>query len=336
MKTFVIGGTRFIGPACVKRLISQGHQVAVFHRGQSHADLPPRVVEVLGDRRDEADLKSALQEFGPECVLDLCAFQESDQATLESALDGTSPRIVLVSSCDVYRNFGGLLGQSSLPIDPTPLHEGSPLRETLFPYRDRDPIPGRDLSQYDKIPIENRVLAMGGCVARLPMVYGPGDRQHRTFEYVRRMAHGRPAIIVPASMAQWKTCRAHVDNVAHAISLIVETGDPGTVYNVAESPGWTELEWIRLVAQAMSWPGQCTVVEDSQLPESLRPDSDYIWDIDVDTSKIRTHLGYSDVVPLEEAVLQTVEWQRQNSPDPAPPVDYSLEDQVLTASGTRH
>ena len=42
MKVVVIGGTNFLGPPLVRRLVAQGHEVAVFHRGRTEADLPPR------------------------------------------------------------------------------------------------------------------------------------------------------------------------------------------------------------------------------------------------------------------------------------------------------
>jgi nucleoside-diphosphate-sugar epimerase len=38
MKVLIIGGTNFIGPPVVRRLTDLGHQVAVFHRGQTDAD----------------------------------------------------------------------------------------------------------------------------------------------------------------------------------------------------------------------------------------------------------------------------------------------------------
>jgi nucleoside-diphosphate-sugar epimerase len=55
MRVLVIGGTRFIGPRLVRRLVAAGHEVAVFHRGQSSALLPPAVRNFLGDRNCFAD-----------------------------------------------------------------------------------------------------------------------------------------------------------------------------------------------------------------------------------------------------------------------------------------
>ena len=39
MKVLVIGGTNFIGPHVVRQLIERGHEVAVFHRGETKAKL---------------------------------------------------------------------------------------------------------------------------------------------------------------------------------------------------------------------------------------------------------------------------------------------------------
>ena len=52
MNIFVIGGTRFVGPHVVRRLVDAGHNVTVFHRGETEADLPPAVCHIYGDRRD--------------------------------------------------------------------------------------------------------------------------------------------------------------------------------------------------------------------------------------------------------------------------------------------
>ena len=43
MRILIIGGTRFIGPQVVRRLHAQGHEVTLFHRGKSKADLPAEI-----------------------------------------------------------------------------------------------------------------------------------------------------------------------------------------------------------------------------------------------------------------------------------------------------
>ena len=50
MRILLIGGTRFLGPFVVRRLVAAGHEVAVFHRGRTHAALPGAVEHISGDR----------------------------------------------------------------------------------------------------------------------------------------------------------------------------------------------------------------------------------------------------------------------------------------------
>ena len=49
MRVLVIGGTAFIGPPVVRRLAEQGHEVTVFHRGKTEAELPPSVRHIHHD-----------------------------------------------------------------------------------------------------------------------------------------------------------------------------------------------------------------------------------------------------------------------------------------------
>src|SRR5687767_396007 len=46
MRVLVIGGTKFIGPYVVSGLVAHGHDVTVYHRGQTEADLPKCVRHV--------------------------------------------------------------------------------------------------------------------------------------------------------------------------------------------------------------------------------------------------------------------------------------------------
>ena len=60
-----------------------------------------------------------------------------------------------------------------------------------------------------------------GTILRLPFVYGPGDQQHRFYSHVRRMADGRPGIILGRGLAGWRGTAGFVANVAAAIAPAV-------------------------------------------------------------------------------------------------------------------
>ena len=74
MRILVIGGTNFMGPLVVHSLSEQGHEITVFHRGQTRTDLPRGVSEILGDRRSLEEYAVQLQRLAPEVVLDMIPF----------------------------------------------------------------------------------------------------------------------------------------------------------------------------------------------------------------------------------------------------------------------
>ncbi len=88
MRILVIGGTNFIGPHLVRQLVDHGHAVAVFHRGQPHADLPVSVECLTGDRHHLADHRDAFRRFGPEVVVDMIAYTEHDAQGLVNTFRG--------------------------------------------------------------------------------------------------------------------------------------------------------------------------------------------------------------------------------------------------------
>lgn len=57
MRILILGGTGFTGPHQVRYAVSRGHQVTVFNRGRSQAELPDGVEQLRGDR-NTGDLTS--------------------------------------------------------------------------------------------------------------------------------------------------------------------------------------------------------------------------------------------------------------------------------------
>src|SRR5262249_33278795 len=110
---------------------------------------------------------------------------------------------------------------SAVPPDPCPLAEDALLRENLYPYRAHAPGPADPMFDYEKILVERVVLSdpgLPGTVLRLPMVYGPGDPQHRLFPYLKRMDDRRPAILLTEGQAGWRWTRGYVENIAAAVA----------------------------------------------------------------------------------------------------------------------
>jgi nucleoside-diphosphate-sugar epimerase len=335
MRVLVIGGTRFIGRAAVQRLAEAGHEVLAFHRGLSPFEPPSGIREIHGDRRNLSDSLDEFRSFGPEVVLHMIAFTEEDGQEMIRAMKGVARRGVAVSSVDVYRAYDRFRGVDPGPPDPTPLTEDSPLRDRLHPYRDQASGPEDFSYHYEKILMER--AAQGDpefpvTVLRLPMVYGPGDFQHRLFSYLKRMDDGRPAILLSEGEAAWRACRGYVEDMGEAIARCVTSGrGAGRTYHVAETPGLSEADWVRAIGKAAGWNGEVVVLPEEKLPASLRNECFYAQHWDLDASRIREELDYSEVVTPEIALARTVEWERANPPREWDPTqfDYAAEDAVL-------
>jgi nucleoside-diphosphate-sugar epimerase len=190
MRILVIGGTRFIGPPVVRRLDRLGHDVTVFHRGETEADLPSSVRHLHGDRQRLFAEQDQLRQLAPEAVIDMGAMTEADAQAVVDAVRGIVRRLVVISSQDVYRAHGRFHRKEPGPLEPVPLTEDSPVRTKLHPYRGR--IAGLD--DYDKILVERVALSAADLPAtglRLPAVYGEGDYQHRlALGWPRSADHG--------------------------------------------------------------------------------------------------------------------------------------------------
>jgi nucleoside-diphosphate-sugar epimerase len=332
MRVLVIGGTRFIGLRLVRRLAAAGHEVAVFHRGRAPADLPSGVRTYLGDRRRLAGHATELRAFRPDVVVDMVALTEADALSAVAAFRGVTGRLVTISSGDVYRAYGIFARLEEGPPEPTPFREDDPLRQALYIAR-AGAKPGDELHDYEKILVERVVMAdpeLPGTVLRLPMVYGPGDYQHRMAPYLRRMLDGRLVIVLNEGMARWRCLRGYVEDVAAAIArAATNPAAAGRVYNVAEPAAPTEAEWVAEIGKAFGWSGAIVPVPSDrwQVPFNTAQD------LTVETSRIRSELGYREATDRDEALRETVEWERDHMPEVA--ADYQLEDGLLAEFGAR-
>jgi nucleoside-diphosphate-sugar epimerase len=320
MKILVLGGTGLTGPFITRYLLEQGHEVTLFHRGRHEVDLPPAVNRIMGERRKLDDFVSEFKQQAPDVVLDMLAFTRQDAEMLMRVFKGIAKRVVVPSSCDVYRVYGRLHGTEPGPVDPIPLAEDAPLREKLSIHQE----------EYEKRWVEEVVMGdpdLPGTILRYPMIYGPNDGG-RTFDLVKRTMDNRPAILLDEKVARWRWSRGYAGNVAWATVLAVTYEQASNrIYNVAEPEGLSYLEWAQRVTRAAGWKGRIVLVPQGRLHEQGNFEHHWV----VDTTRIRAELGYMEVLPQEDALRRTVEWQRANPLEKYDPkeFDYATEDAIL-------
>jgi len=339
MRILLIGGNGFIGRFVLGALKGQGHAVAVFHRGTT---APPRgVEEIRGNRHLLSDSAEELRRFSADVVIDFVISSGPQAGQLMDVFRGAIQRVVMLSSIDVYRAVGVSHGTESGPLQKVPLTEDSELRCQLHPYPPDSMQRMRNVfdwvtDDYDKIPAERVIMRdsdLPGTVVRLPMVYGPGDPLHRFYPVVKRIADERRHIIFPEMLADWRSPRGYVENVAAAIALAAtDERARGRIYNVCEEPSFSELEWARKIAAAMCWDGKFLVLAVEHTPRHLLSPGNAAQHWTASSIRIRQELGYREPVAIEEAIRRTIAWERANPPSVAlAPFDYAAEDAAVAA-----
>lgn len=340
MRIFIIGGTGFIGAHVTRRLFDAGHELTVFHRGRTSVELPAQVDHIFGVRDDLKFYRDEVEAAAPEVVIDMIPMTETDAERTMGMFRGLAEHVVAVSSGDVYRNYNGMLGRTTVDPDPVPLSENAPLRRAYYPYRDVADGEDDPLYHYDKILVERAFRSapdLPATVVRLPMVYGEGDPRYRLWPYLKRMLDGRPAILLGTAHAGWRTARGYVRNVADAIATAATDPDArGRIYNVGELTSYTERQWVERLGEAAGWDGEVVTLPGEDLPAALRPSFNPAYELALDTSRFREAVGYAEATAPGEAVRRTVAWVCEHPPQE--PVtgtaydatfDYDAEDEAL-------
>ena len=175
MKLLVIGGTRFFGRAATEHARARGHDVTVFHRGESEPDGLPGVEHLHGDRTASLD---ALAGRSWDAVLDTWAFVPREVRALADAVGDRVGHYTYVSSLSVHPDDMPPGATEDAPVHPPPYPDSEEVTDETYG-------PLKVASE-----LESRAAFPHALVIRPGYIVGPHDPTDRFTWWVRRAASG--------------------------------------------------------------------------------------------------------------------------------------------------
>jgi nucleoside-diphosphate-sugar epimerase len=270
MRSLVIGGTRNLGPSMVRALLQQGHEVAIFNRGQTPDDLPPEVERLRGDRTDREQLKQALGGREFDLVLDTTLYNGVEAETIVELFAGRIGRYLFLSTGQVYlvrlgvaRPFKEEDYAGPVMNEPAKTDISEHANWTYgFEKRAAEDVFTRAWEQ-QKFPFTS---------LRLPIVNSERDHYDRLYGYFLRVQDGGPILLPKEDGPPLR--HVYGEDVTQAVLRLAATDTAkGRAYNVGQDETHSLEQFLHLLAEAMQRPLKIARMERAKLErEGLLPD----------------------------------------------------------------
>ena len=186
MRLLLLGGPRFLGRAVIDAALDAGHEVTLFNRGTTNADLYPDLERITGDRDGGLD---GLRGRDWDAVVDTSGYLPRLVGASADALRDSVGHYVFVSSISVYASFAEVADEQG-PVAQL----SEPGSEDI----------GRDYGALKALCEQEVERALPGRAAhvRAGLIVGPHDPTGRFTYWPHRLARGAssPAASVDKSI----------------------------------------------------------------------------------------------------------------------------------------
>ena len=314
MRLFVTGGAGFIGSNFVRMALRgelvglEGADITVFDALTYSGTLTnleavkdsPRYSFIQGDIRDEDAVRSALP--GHDAIIHFAAESHVDrsvhnsrifvetnvvgtQTLLDQALALGIPRFVHISTDEVYGSIDSGSWNENEPLLPNSPYSASKAASDLL--------------------VRSYFVTHGlnASITRCSNNYGPHHFPEKVIPlFVTNLLDGHtvPLYGDGLNVRDW----LHVDDHCRGISLVLQKGQPGEIYNIG---GGTELSNTELTDLLLAATGR-----DKSFVTAVRDRKGHDRRYSVDISKISHELGYEAQVDFTSGLADVVQWYRDN------------------------
>ncbi|SHG48682.1 NAD-dependent epimerase/dehydratase family protein [Halobaculum gomorrense] len=303
----VIGGTRFIGRHVVDDLLDTGYDVTIVNRGTHENPFADDegVRHVEGDRRDDTDLQAAALSVDPDIVVDCVAYYPED---VHVATD-----IFADADGYVYISSGSAYGVEEIPKreGETELCECTDEQATDDSHESYGP----RKAEGDREIAAAAEAGVNAMSVRPCIVYGPHDYTERLDYWIDRVLNHDRVVVPGDGQNLWH--RGYVEDVASALRVVAEEGEPGEAYNVGDRRLVTMEEMVDLIAEAADTEVEIVHAGERELAAADLSADDFVlyreYPHVLDTNKLSA-LGWEST-PLAEAMERTVAEHRESDRD---------------------
>lgn len=325
MKILVTGGAGFIGSAVIRKAVENGHAIvnvdiltyAACLDNVATVSQNPLYVHEKVDIRDRKALDRVFATHSPDAVMHLAAESHVDRSIdapgefIETNITGTynmleaargfwnnqakpdSFRFHHISTDEVY----GSLGETGLFQETTP-------------YAPSSPYSASKAASDHLVRAWSETFGLPVVITNCSNNYGPYHFPEKLIpKVILKAISGQPIPIYGNGMniRDW----LYVEDHADALLTVLNKGALGRTYNIGGENEATNLDIVQTICgildtkrpKATPYSDQITFVTD-------RPGHDMRYAID--PTRIRTELGWSPSVTLEQGLELTVQWYLDN------------------------
>lgn len=307
MRCLLIGDDQFLDCTIAKELLLAGWEVALLDKKDPIEDITEDAVHIRGNSESLKEKAGEISDFKPETVIHLSARSSEDVESLFEVCDANASHFVINGSSNVYKANALVYKTEMGDLDNTPIAESGLLRNE----------PLGDGIDYDRLSVESGLAktSVPTTILRAPPTYGPGDTFYRLLPLISRMIDQRPFIAVSENQADWKWTHGYSEDIAHGIALAaMKPAKSNRIFNIGESKAPTIMERISHLATVIGWDGDLVALPNEELPAHIVPRGNFDQNLELDSSKIRTEIGYKEVVDYYDGLYEAIEWYQENLP----------------------
>jgi 2'-hydroxyisoflavone reductase len=179
LRVLLLGGPKFLGRAVIDAALERGHELTLFNRGATGAELYPEVERIVGDRDGGLD---GLRGQEWDAIVDTSGYLPRLVGASARLLAETVAHYVFVSSISVYASFAEVVDEASPTAELT--EEGS---EDV----------GRDYGALKALCEQEVERAFSGrtTAVRAGLIVGPHDPTGRFTYWPHRVARGGDVLV---------------------------------------------------------------------------------------------------------------------------------------------